>query len=148
MPLLASAIRHSVAAVIRSPILIVIALLAGCSSGDNTDPPERHGFGANGRRDLAGLNVNTDGAKGGEVYPLYDGKRDHSGTGRAFADYGCANDDCADIERGYLNAKHDGIADMKLCRGDTWGELEGCVAFTQGLAPQMTRLPPATTEHP
>jgi len=138
-PLPRRSIRHSVAAVTRPPILIAIALLAGCSGGDVTDPPERDGFDRHGRRDLIGL-VDVAGEKAGKKYIMYAVDRDNHGSGRAFANYGCATD-CSDIRTGYQRAKAASIRDMKLCTGETWGELEGCVAFTQGLAGQVTELP-------
>lgn len=123
------------------PILAAL-LLAGCgnSAADEAEQ-DIPGIGANGRRDLAGAFPNLRGKKAGLSYGAYDSVRDHRGTGLAFAGYGCTTN-CADVMKGYQRADQAKIEKADLCSGDTWGELEGCVAFTQGLPSNLSNLLP------
>lgn len=119
--------------------------LAACDVADTPVKEDRPGFSADGRRDLIGLDVPIDGDRHGLTYIQFGSERDVRGNGRAFADYGC-KDTCADLRAGYELARATNISLARQCTGDTWGKLEGCVAFTQGLEPLETELPPIGEE--
>ncbi len=120
-------------------------LLAGCDPPDRDAAASRPGFGANGRRDLIGSAADTGGEKGGQTYAAFDAYRDLKGSGLAFAGYGCVSD-CADVIGGYRWARQRNVTDARLCEAATWGELEGCVAFAQGLPSELSSLPPLKKE--
>ena len=123
-------------------LIIMSALfLAGCDGPAGRLPADRSGIGANGRRDLTGTNVDIAGEKAGQTYAAYDDARDRTGTGLAFAGYGCRTD-CADVMGGYQRARRANVTDAKLCAASTWGALEGCAAFAQGLPSELSSLPP------
>jgi hypothetical protein len=117
--------------------------LAGCDLADTgrDEAPNRPGIGANGRRDLTGSEANIGGEKEGKTYAVYDAFRDRSGTGLAFAGYGCESN-CADVMSGYQRARRERITEPRRCSASTWGQLEGCVAFAQGFPPELSSLPP------
>jgi hypothetical protein len=128
---------------LRFPFLIAICslMVAGCDAPTSGGSGDRAGIGPNGRRDLRGAGVNVSGEKEGKPYAVYDAARDQTGTGLAFAGYGCMRD-CADVMTGYRRARRDKITNPRLCSAPTWGELEGCVAFAQGLPSELSSLPP------
>jgi hypothetical protein len=122
--------------------MLAALLLAGCGNAP-ADEAEQDvpGVGANGRRDLAETDAKLDGKKAGISYGDYDVLRDHRGTGLAFASYGCMSD-CADVMKGYRRASQAKLSGAEQCDGETWGEIEGCVAFTQGFPSAIGTLPP------
>lgn len=128
---------------IRRCFLIAMSTfsLAGCNAPARDTISERPGIGANGRRELIAADVDIAGEKKGKTYAAYDLFRDQQGPGLAFAGYGCESN-CADIISGYRHARRDKIKDPRRCVASTWGELEGCVAFTQGFPTELSSLPP------
>jgi hypothetical protein len=128
---------------IRRLTLIAMSVLslAGCDAPPRGTPHGRPELGANGRRDLTGTRANLGGEKNGQGYAAFDDFRDRKGAGLAFAGYGCVSN-CADVIGGYQRARQQNIADARLCTGATWGELEGCVAFTQGFPTEISSVPP------
>lgn len=137
--------RHSFHAVNRRVALVLTLLLVGCAPPVEEGANDRPGFSQNGRRDLIGLDVDTKGVKAGRRYIEYATNRDFRGPGTAYADYGCTGD-CSDIRAGYQAAKARNVTNSRECTAETWGEMEGCVAFTQHLKPETTELPPLDHE--
>jgi hypothetical protein len=126
---------------LAAPILAAL-LLSGCGSAPVEEVEQDiPGIGANGRRDLIGTDNNISGVKGGMSYGDFDVLRDHRGSGLSFAGYGCTTD-CRDVMAGYRRAAAANIRDPGNCTAVTWGELEGCAAFAQGLPSSLSRLPP------
>jgi hypothetical protein len=124
------------------PPILAAFLLAGCGNAPADDVKQDvPGVGANGRRDLAGTDARLNGKKAGISYGDYDVLRDHRGTGLAFASYGCMSD-CADVMKGYRRAGQAKLSGAEQCDGETWGEVEGCVAFTQGFPSEIGTLAP------
>ncbi len=128
---------------IRCSILIAMSALSltGCDAPPRDALGERPGIGANGRRELIGAEVDISGEKKGKTYATYDLFRDQHGPGLAFAGYGCESD-CADVMSGYRHARREKITNPRLCAASTWGELEGCVAYTQGFPTELSSLLP------
>lgn len=122
-------------------LLVSAFVLAACDGTAGQLAEDRSGIGANGRRDLIGTNVDTGGEKAGQTYAAYDDARDRTGTGLAFAGYGCQSD-CADVIGGYQRARRGAVTDARRCAASAWGELEGCVAFAQGRPSELSSLPP------
>lgn len=126
------------------PLILVAGsalVLAGCDGPARDAAGDRAGIGANGRRDLIGSGVAIGGEKQGQTYVAYDDTRDRTGTGLAFAGYGCQSN-CADVMTGYQGARRRNVTDPRLCAAATWGELEGCVAFAQQRPSELSSLPP------